>query len=157
MPLLNYDYDYLENYEVERKHNNDELLRKREKAYRKTSTKTKEQVRKFMLESSEVTPSRRRNVTKPELAFETNIPYVRRVYDFENAESSNRLFNFDMATRSRFAESYTEEVEDVELEDVVEEEEEEFPKEKKSSTFGNIRKFTLFFVGACLALFICYR
>lgn len=155
MPLYNYDYDYSEEYEVERKHNNDALQRKRDKAYRRTSTKTKEQVRQFMLETSDYYSTRRKNMSNPELAYESSIPYVRRVYDFENAESSNRLFNFDMATRTRFKESYSKEVEEVELEDV--EEEEELPKTEKSGALKSFKRFVLFFAGACIALFICYR
>jgi hypothetical protein len=64
MPQLDYDYDYLARYEANRKYNNSKRKLESESAqynskndeikYRKTSEKTKEQVRRYMLESSGV-------------------------------------------------------------------------------------------------------
>ena len=68
MPQLNYDYDYLANYESHRKYNNSKRKVARESSrynyayaereYRRTSDRTREQLRMFMMDGdSAVLPS----------------------------------------------------------------------------------------------------
>ncbi len=153
MPLLDYDYDYLASYEVKRQHDRDELYRRKqqekERAYKKTSAKTREQVRQFMLESSEPIVTRRRTSFRAEPALETGVSFGRRIYDFENVESQYRFINYNDVTKTNLnvVEEVEEEAEEAEVNSDV-------AKDSSANTFKNA---LLFIAVAIVALFICYR
>ena len=163
MPLLDYDYDYLASLDEEERYNREERRRRqqreREKNYKKTSNKTKEQVRRFMLETSEPTTRRTRTSKVSEPVMGEVAPYVKRVYDFESSDNIYRTINVATPAKVSYRKNVEEieEVEEVETEEIEEVEEVNEKKHvgnKKSSYFTNFMLALLIAVGA---LFICYR
>ncbi|MBR3280427.1 MAG: septum formation initiator family protein [Clostridia bacterium] len=139
MPQLSYDYDYLANYESNRKYNNSkrrvarESSRYVEREYRRTSERTREQLRMFMMDGdSAVLPS---SMMQRSMSSSISLP-------------SGVIYN----------KKYTK-PEAIELEQTEEELEEKkrARREIRDNIIRNITNVLLFAAIACIALFICYR
>ena len=189
MPQLDYDYDYLASFESSRKYNNSKKKLSNESArfnskdekYRKTSDKTKEQVRMFMQDGEAVkTRSSRKNT---ELSLPTGIIYKesnkkqkenkdvknKKTFDYDSKEKSyfelereyrlNRSFDFDMARKTNYNKSLQNKPQEVDLEETEEfiEQEKIAKKEAREKILRRFKNGVLFVLIAAVALFICYR
>ena len=182
MPQLDYDYDYLARYEANRKYNNSKRKLASESAqfnskndevkYRKTSEKTKEQVRRYMLESSGVSLAKAQ--PKISLPLEDNKVKLkkeskRKTFDYESREPSffelekesrkNKTFDYEIERKTHYNESLKVKPEEIDLDDTKEAREERLAQ-KKLKMANRLRHFKyicLFAIAAAIALGICYR
>lgn len=171
MPQFDYDYNYLARYERSRKYNNlktkydgDVDYDNRDKKYKRTSSKTKAQMRKFMNDDDDFVVRRSNLATAKKERKKTfdydskEKSYFEIEREYRNERIAKRLFNYEAErkTYNKFAKNKTAKVELNAVEAVVEEEK-KAKKAARHEAIRNIKNTFLFLLGAAFALFICYR
>jgi len=182
MPQLDYDYDYLATYEANRQYNNSKKKVARDSArynaYRSTSEKTKEQIKRFLMDGAYdsqvvVNGGAVRTVSLPSRVIDRDEEeYIRprkRTFDYESNDQlyvepmrmfkKNETFDFDMARKTNYNATLANKPEELNLEET--EEALELKREARKAAIEKVGRYLknglLFVMVAVVALFICYR
>jgi cell division protein FtsL len=146
MPQEAYNYDYWAQAVPKKKYSD-----ARELNYRRTSQKTREQMKRFMLEDSDSFSS---SVSSSKIQELEDMA----VYS-EKRTRRVESFNYDMARKENYNERLKNKPEAINLDETEEaiEAKKQARKEASLRILQNIKRVFLFAAAACIALFICYR
>ena len=146
MPQAAYNYDYWAQAVPKKKYNDE-----RELNYRRTSQKTKEQMKRFMLEDSDSFSS---SVSRAKMMELDDTATTREI-----KSRRNETFDFDMARKTHYNEKLKNKPEEINLDETEEaiEAKKQARKEAQKKFLMNFKRVVFFVAASAIALFICYR